>query len=54
MKIKSSVFLAAIFATLSLSAQNFTYNFDGTDNDAWVDGDGLNSVVAFLPKLHGL
>tara|TARA_B110000483_G_scaffold8865_1_gene10524 strand:+ start:126 stop:914 length:789 start_codon:yes stop_codon:yes gene_type:complete len=50
MKIKSSVFLAAIFATLSLSAQNFTYNFDGTDNDAWVDGDGLNSGGGILAQ----
>lgn len=50
MKIKSSIFLAAIFATLSLSAQNFTYNFDGTDNDAWVDGDGLNSGGGILAQ----
>ena len=50
MKVKSSVFLAAIFATLSLSAQNFTYNFDGTDNDAWVDGDGLNSGGGILAQ----
>ena len=50
MKIKSSVFLAAIFATFSLSAQNFTYNFDGTDNDAWVDGDGLNSGGGILAQ----
>jgi len=43
--------LLPVFAgALSLSAQNFTYNFDGTDNDAWVDGDGLDSGGGILAQ----
>lgn len=37
--------LLTVFAgALSLSAQDYTYNFDGTDSYAWVDGASLNNV----------
>jgi hypothetical protein len=50
MKIKSLIYLSSIFASLSLSAQNFTYNFDGTDNDEWEYGDALNSGGGILAQ----
>jgi hypothetical protein len=45
--ISSLSFLAGL---LTLPAQNFSYNFDGTDNDAWQDGDALDSGAAILAQ----
>lgn len=42
--------LALLAGALTLSAQNYSYNFDGTDNDAWVDGDALNSGGGILAQ----
>ena len=43
--------LLSVFAgALTLSAQNYSYNFDGTDNDAWEDGDALNSGGGILAQ----
>lgn len=42
--------ISILGATLTLSAQNFNYNFDATDSDAWADGDGLNSGAAILAQ----
>ena len=51
MKIKSAIYLSTLLASLSLSAQNFTYNFDGTDSDAWENGDALNSGGGILAQV---
>jgi hypothetical protein len=43
--------LLSVFAgALTLSAQNYSYNFDGTDNDAWENGDALNSGGGILAQ----
>jgi len=48
---KILITLVSIFgAALTLSAQNFSYNFDATDTDAWEDGDLLNSGAVILAQ----
>ena len=43
--------LLPVFAgALSLSAQNFNYNFDGTDSDAFAVGDQLSSGVNIIAQ----
>mgnify|MGYP005623805215 CR=1 FL=1 len=41
---------ASCAATITLSAQNFNYNFDATDSDAWQNGSLLNSGAAILAQ----
>lgn len=41
---------ATCAATIALTAQDFNYNFDATDSDAWVDGNLLNSGSAILAQ----
>ena len=41
---------ATCAATITLSAQNFNYNFDATDTDAWQNGNLLNSGAAILAQ----
>ena len=42
--------LSVLVGALTLSAQNYSYNFDGTDNDAWEYGDALNSGGGILAQ----
>lgn len=42
--------IATCAATITLTAQNFNYNFDATDTDAWQNGDLLDSGAAILAQ----